>query len=431
VRILASQAAEATSGQLVGSDVAFEGASFDSRSIASGQLFVPIVADRNGHDYIEAALRGGAVAYLTSEPPDRSRGGSAIVVDDTVPALMALATWCRHTMNVPVIGVTGSVGKTSTKDLIAAALGATRRVTANLRSFNNEQGLPVTILGAPADTEVLVVEMGMRGLGEITRLCSVAAPTIGIVTAVAGAHTERVGGLDGVALAKRELIEALPHSGVAVLNADDHRVAAMASHTDATVITYGLTGDVRVSQLALDELARPMFTIESPWGSGTVRLAVSGEHMAFNAAAALATVGVVEGTIGAAIDALATAQISGMRMEVRRAASGAVVVNDAYNANPDSMRAALRALSQMRADRRFAVLGTMAELDDPVAGHREVAELAAEFGITLIAVGTDRYGVAAVDDPIGALGEIGVGDAILIKASRVAGFERFAARLLG
>ena len=343
---------------------------------------------------------------------------------------MALAASARRRLAIPVIGVTGSVGKTSTKDLIAAALGATRRITASVRSFNNEQGLPVTILGAPDDTEALVVEMGMRGFGEIRRLCAVASPTIGIVTAVADAHTERVGGIEGVARAKRELVEALPASGVAVLNADDHRVVAMAAYTAAAVVTYGVTGDVRVSRLALDDLARPRFTIESPWGRGIVQLAVSGEHMAFNAAAALATVGIVEGTIDAAIDALATAQVSGMRMEVRRADSGAVIVNDAYNANPDSMRAALRALSQIGTGRRFAVLGVMAELDDPAAGHREVAEFAANLGITVIAVGTDYYGVTSVGDPIEVLGEIGVGDAVLVKASRVAGLERIVTALL-
>ncbi len=358
------------------------------------------------------------------------RGGSAVVVPDTAAALMDLAAWARNRLDVPVIAVTGSVGKTSTKDLIAAALGATRRVTANVRSYNNEQGLPVTILGAHDDTEALVVEMGMRGFGEIGRLCEVARPTIGVVTCVAGAHTERVGGIDGVARAKRELVEALPSAGTAILNADDDRVAAMSEHSLARVLTYGKRGDIRFSAIEFDDLARPRFRVDTPWGSGAVVLGVSGEHMAANAAAALAVVGVVEGRIDAAIDALADAELSAMRMEVRRSAAGAVIVNDAYNANPDSMRAALQALSKISATRRIAVLGVMAELDDPAAGHRQVADDAAERGITLIAVGTDRYGVAPVDDPIAALGVLGAGDAVLVKASRVAGLERLAAALL-
>lgn len=427
MRLLASQVAAATQGVLQGPDVAVDGASFDSRSLAAGQLFVPIVAGRDGHDFIDAAVAAGAPAYLTSREPV---GGSAIRVADTAAALMDLARWARGRLDVPVVGITGSVGKTSTKDLLAAALAPTRRVVANERSFNNEQGLPVTILGAPDDVEVLVVEMGMRGPGEIARLCDVARPTIGIVTAVAGAHGELLGGLDGVAAAKRELVEALPAGGTAVLNADDPRVVAMASHTAAGVITFGRAGDVRVSGVELDALARPSFRVDTPWGAGDVRLAVSGEHMVANAAAALAATGVVTGSIDAAVAALADVQVSGMRMDVRRAASGAVVVNDAYNANPASAAAGLRALGQMRAVRRIAVLGPMAELADPVAGHREVAATARELGIELVAVGTDLYGVDPVDDPIAAVGPLGEGDAVLVKASRAAGLEWVAAELL-
>ncbi len=427
--MLASQIAAATGGRLVGPDVTVDGASFDSRTTRSGQLFVPIVAARDGHGFVPAALEAGAAAYLTSREPV---GGSAVVVNDTADALMELAAWARRQLDVPVVGVTGSVGKTSTKDLIASALGATRRVTANERSFNNEQGLPVTVLAASDDTEAVVLEMGMRGFGEIARLCRVAAPTVGVVTAVAASHTERVGGIEGVARAKRELVEALPPSGHAVLNGDDPRVAAMAAHTSATVVTYGrdVEGEVRVSRLVLDELARPTFRVDTPWGSARVRLRVSGAHMAANAAAAIAVVGVVEGDIAPAVDALASATVSGMRMEVRTAPSGALVVNDAYNANPDSMRAALDAVAGMQARRRFAVLGPMAELDDPGAGHARVRRDADERGIAIVAVGTDLYGIEPSDDPVAALGPLAAGDVVLVKASRVGGLESVAATLL-
>jgi UDP-N-acetylmuramoyl-tripeptide--D-alanyl-D-alanine ligase len=426
--LLASQIAAAVGGALTGPDATVDGAAFDSRSLTPGALFVPLVAERDGHDFIDAALAAGAGAYLTSRSP---RGGTAIVVDDPAAALMALAAWARRRLDVPVIGVTGSVGKTSTKDLVAAALAATRRVTANVHSFNNEHGLPVTILGAPDDVELLVLEMGMRGFGEIARLCAVAVPTIGVVTSVAAAHTERLGGIEGVAVAKRELVEALPASGTAILNADDPRVSAMAAHTDAAVITYGVGGDVRVGPLTLDELARPSFRVDTPWGSADVALGLSGAHMASNAAAAIAVAGAVEGTIEPAVAGLPSARLSAMRMEVRRTASGAIVVNDAYNANPDSMRAALRALSRIDARRRVAILGLMAELDDPAEGHRLVADEARGFGIEIIAAGTDLYGIIAVDDPLGALGSLGEGDAVLVKASRVAGLERLVAELLG
>ena len=419
--------AEAVGGALVGPDVEIDGASFDSRTTSVGELFVPLVAERDGHQFITGALDRGAAAYFTS---GTLVGGSAVVVRDTAAALMVLAAWARRRLDVPVIGVTGSVGKTTTKDLIAAALGATRTVTANIRSFNNEQGLPVTILGAPDGVEALVVEMGMRGFGEIARLCDVALPTVGVVTSVASSHTERVGGIDGVAIAKRELVEALGKSGTAILNADDARVASMAGHARAAVVTYGVAGDVRISSIELDELARPAFRVDSPWGSGDVRLAISGRHMASNAAAAIAVAGVVEGGIEPAIEALATASVSGMRMEVDRAPGGAVIVNDAYNANPDSMRAALEALGDIRAARRFAVLGPMAELDDPAAGHQRVMDDAVELGIEVIAVGTDLYGIRPVDDPLAALGQVGEGDAVLVKASRVGGLERVAQALL-
>jgi UDP-N-acetylmuramoyl-tripeptide--D-alanyl-D-alanine ligase len=425
--LLASQVAAAVGGTLAGPDVIVDGASFDSRAMRSRSLFVPLVAERDGHDFIDAALAAGAAAYLTSRAP---QAGTAIVVGNTARALMELATWARRQLEVPVVGVTGSVGKTSTKDLIAAALSATCRVTANERSFNNEQGLPVTILGAPDDVAVLVLEMGMRGFGEIAALCRVAAPTIGVVTSVAGAHTERVGGIEGVARAKRELVEALPATGTAILNADDHRVAAMAEHSQARVVTYGTIGDVRIGEVVLDDLARPSFRVLSPWGPADVRLSVSGAHMASNAAGALAVAGVVEGSIERAAEALGSARVSAMRMDVRRTASGAIVVNDAYNANPDSMRAALTALAGIDARRRVAILGPMAELDDAAAGHRHVAAIAGELAIELIATGTELYGVDPVDDPLQALGPIGEGDAVLVKASRVAGLERIAEALL-
>jgi UDP-N-acetylmuramoyl-tripeptide--D-alanyl-D-alanine ligase len=425
--MLASQVAAAVGGTLAGPDATVDGASYDSRALRPGALFVPLVADRDGHDFIDAARAAGATAYLTSRAP---QGGTAIVVGNTATALMELAAWARRQLDVPVVGITGSVGKTSTKDLIAAALAATRRVTANERSFNNEQGLPVTILGAPDDVEVLVVEMGMRGFGEIALLCGVASPTIGVVTSVAGAHTERVGGIEGVARAKRELVEALPASGTAILNADDQRVAAMAEHSAAHVVTYGNSGEVRIGRVVLDELARPSFQVQSPWGSADVRLAVSGAHMAWNAGAALAVAGVIEGSIDRAAAALTSARVSAMRMDVSRSPSGAIVVNDAYNANPDSMRAALTALAGIRSRRRVAILGPMAELDDAIAGHRDVASIARELDIELIATGTELYGVAPVADPLLALGALGEGDAVLVKASRVAGLERLVEALL-
>jgi UDP-N-acetylmuramoyl-tripeptide--D-alanyl-D-alanine ligase len=431
VRIRASEAAAGIGGRLIGHDLDFDGASFDSRTTTPGQLFVPIVADRNGHEYIGLARDRGAAIHLSSEPDPFRRDGTAIEVADTAHALLALAQWARRRLDAQVVGVTGSVGKTSTKDLMAAACGAGRRTTANERSFNNEQGLPVTILNAPDDTEVLILEMGMRGFGHISQLCEIARPDIGVVTVVGHAHTELVGGIDGVARAKGELVEALPATGTAVLNADDERVAAMRSRTGAGVITFGSAGDVRVSDIELDGLARARFRVDTPWGSGTTQLAVSGTHMVTNAAAAIAVAGVVGVDLEAALGALATAPVSGMRMEVSTSASGATIVNDAYNANPTSMLAALEALAAMDAGRRVAVLGLMGEIDDPEPAHRAVAKRAIALGLDVIVVGTDLYGLDPVDDPLAAIGPLSGHDVVLVKASRAAGLERVVEALVG
>ncbi len=345
---------------------------------------------------------------------------------------MDLATWGTRRLGAVVVGITGSVGKTTTKDYAAAAIAVGRRVAANQRSYNNEQGLPVTVLGAADDTEVLVLEMGMRGFGEIARLCTVAPPTIGIVTAVAAAHTARLGGIDGVARAKAELVEALPQHGVAILNADDQRVRTMAALTKASTITFGESAgaDVVVDHVELDGLARPSFRLRTPWGSAPVQLRASGRHMIGNAAAAIAAAGALGVEVAAAANAITEADLSASRMALHRLPSGAVVIDDAYNANPTSMAAAFDALMAVPAVRRVAVVGLMAELDEPAEAHRAVAARAAENGIELIAVGTDLYGVEATDDPIAAVGELGGDAAVLVKASRVAGLDRVAVALL-
>lgn len=432
MRFEAIDVAAATGGRLVGPNSSIDGVSFDSRTLQPGQLFVPIVADRDGHEFVPMALARGAAAYLTSRGAVEGAGGTAVEVEDTLAALMQLATARRAAFGGMVIGITGSVGKTSTKDMAWAALGASRRTWANERSFNNDQGLPTTVLNAPDDTEVMVLEMGMRGFGEISRLCGIARPTVGVVTRVAEAHSDRVGGIEGVYRAKRELPEALPAHGVAVLNADDERVRRMAGHTSASVLLYGeaADADVRIADVVLDDVARASFTAHTPWGTVAVRLGVSGRHMVSNAAAALACVGAVGGDLTAGAAALADVGLTAMRMEVLRAPSGAVVLNDSYNANPTSMRAAVDALVAMPARRRIAVLGTMAEISDPEHEHRAIAEYVRERGIELVVVGTQLYGVDPVDDPVAAVGSLAGGDAVLVKGSRVVGLERVAAALL-
>ena len=429
MRFSSHDVAAATGGTLVGPDVAIDGVSFDSRTTETGQLFVPLVAARDGHDFVAAALARGAAAYLTSRPP---QGGTAIVVADTLQALMDLAAARCREASATVVGITGSVGKTSTKDLAWAALAASRRTWANERSFNNDQGLPTTVLNAPDDTEVLVLEMGMRGFGEISRLCRIAPPRIGVVTRVAEAHSDRVGGIEGVARAKSELVEALPSTGIAVLNADDDRVRAMAERCAGSVLLFGeaADADVRIERIELDGLARAAFSVSTPWGAVEVRLGVSGRHMAANAAAALAVVGAVGGDVAAGAAALSEVRLTAMRMEVLRSTRGVLVLNDSYNANPTSMRAALDALAAIPAGRRVAVLGVMAEISDPEVEHPAILRYAVERGIEVLAHGTDLYGITPSDDPVGAVGSLAGGDAVLVKASRAAGLERVAASLV-
>lgn len=439
MRFGARDVARDTGGRLVGPDVEIDGVSFDSRTLRPGQLFVPIVDRRDGHDFVAAALERGAAAYLTARPADPVLGGTAIEVPDTLAALTRLATARRDRSPATVVGITGSVGKTSTKDLAWAALGASRRTWANERSFNNDQGLPTTVLNAPDDTEVMVLEMGMRGFGEITRLCDIARPSIGIVTRVAEAHSDRVGGIEGVFRAKSELPISLPADGVAILNADDPRVAAMASLTPAGVLRYGESEgcDVQITSVVLDALARPSFSARTPWGPVFVRLGVSGRHMVGNAAAALACVGAVGGDLDAAAAALSGARLSAMRMDVVLLRSGATVIDDSYNANPTSMRAAIDALVAVPARRRLAVVGVMAEIVEPEREHRAIHAYAARHGVELLAVGTDLYGITPLADhaaalaALAALGAPGDGDAVLVKGSRIAGLERVAEALLG
>ena len=431
---MAADVAKATNGTLVGQNAHLSGVSFDSRSVRPGQLFVPIVAERDGHDFIEAALTAGAGAYLTT---GKTFGRTSITVPDTLEALLKLGAWGRNKLDTQlanrVVGITGSVGKTSTKDFVAAALGSMLRVTANERSFNNDQGLPVTILNAPDDVEVLVLEMGMRGFGEIARLCTVARPNIGVVTKVASAHTERVGDIDSVARAKSELVTALDASGFAILNADDDRVVAMKSTTRARVITYGVepTADVRITSCVLDERACAAVTVESPWGRASWKMNVPGEHMAHNAVGAIAVAGVMGLDLQRAADAISMSVLSEMRMQHRTALGGALIIDDSYNANPASMAAAMHALRATKASRRIAVLGVMAELSEPEQDHLQISRLAKQLGIEVIAVETDMYEAQSRtrDEVVAMLSTVENTAAILIKGSRVAQLEKLVAML--
>jgi UDP-N-acetylmuramoyl-tripeptide--D-alanyl-D-alanine ligase len=420
-----SELAAHLGGELAGPDVSVDGAGIDSRTIRPGQLYAPIVAERDGHAFIPAALEAGAAAYLTAREPV---GGTAIRVGDTAAALLRLGTLARGRVG-GAIGITGSVGKTTTKDLLAGCLAPAFSVAASERSFNNELGLPLTLFNAPEAARWVVLEMGARRVGDIARLAEVARPDIGIVTRVDMAHVLYLGDLDGVARAKGELVAALPASGLAVLNFGDRRVRRMASLSACPVLGYavGADADVRADDVTLDREVRARFRLSSPWGRTEVRLAMHGVHQVANALAAAAVALWCGVPIDAVAAALAANRGSPWRMEVRHVPGGPVLVVDCFNAIPASAEAAVRALAALPGGRKLAVLGLMAELGDgSEAEHRRIAGVAQELGIAVVGYGTDLYGeayVTSADEAVALLRTLGPGDAALIKGSRVARLE--------
>lgn len=437
----AAEVAKATGGSLARPGHGdLNGIGIDSREIAPGQLFVAIRGDRDGHDFLRDAVSAGAGGVLVE--PGRGPAGDRLVIEapDTRKALLALGSAARERLTADVVGITGSVGKTSTKDLVSAALSRARRVTSSLRSFNNELGVPLTLANAPEETDAAVIEMGARGPGHIALLCGVARPTIAVVTAVAAAHTEAFGGLDAIAEAKGELVAALPAGGTAVLNHDDARVRAMDSRSShSSSVFYSASGaaaaDLVAEGATVDGELRPTFTARTPWGDAEVRLEARGLHQVGNSLAALAVAGILGIPIPQAAAELREARLSPWRMEISRTPSGAILINDAYNSNPASLAAALDALEALPVLRRIAVLGEMAELGErSTEEHLRMAGDASSRGIEVIAVATDAYGidpVPDVDSAVEALARkgLGEGDAVLVKASRVAGLERLASRL--
>ncbi len=436
-------------------EVRVSGAAFvDSRAAQPGGLFVAVVGERvDGHDFVAQALEAGAAAVLASRPV----GAPAVLVTDVLGALGLLA---RHVVeqlaDLRVVALTGSQGKTSTKDLVGGLLATHAPTVVTRGSFNNELGLPLTVLRADVDTRFLVLEMGARGIGHIAALCRTAPPVIGAVLNVGTAHVGEFGSRDAIAVAKGELVEALPATGTAVLNADDPLVAAMSPRTAARVLTFGETdgADVRLDALSLDADGCPGFTLHHAGQSADVQLHLLGEHQAANAAAAAAvalSAGMGLGAVAAGLSE-ATAQ-SRWRMEVRERADGVTVVNDAYNANPDSVRAALKtlvSLGRSRDARTVAVLGEMRELGaSSLTEHDAVGRLVVRLDIAQLLV----VGEAARPMHLGAClegswGEESVfvpdnatalawlrdfvrpGDVVLVKASRAAALDEVAAGLL-
>ncbi|MFC8199812.1 UDP-N-acetylmuramoyl-tripeptide--D-alanyl-D-alanine ligase [Streptomyces sp. NPDC060006] len=424
----------------------------DSREVEPGSLFVAFAGERvDGHDFAADVVAAGAVAVLASRPV----GVPAIVVEDVQSALGALARHVVERLGATLVALTGSAGKTSTKDLIAQVLRSKAPTVFTPGSLNNEIGLPLTALSATEETRFLVLEMGARGIGHIRYLADLTPPKIGLVLNVGSAHIGEFGGREQIAQAKGELVESLPESGAAVLNADDPLVRAMASRTKARVILFGESGeaDVRAENVRLTGSGQPAFRLHTPSGCSEVTMRLYGEHHVSNALAAAA----VAHELGMSADEIATAlseagTLSRWRMEVTERPDGVTVVNDAYNANPESMRAALRALAAMGKGRRtWAVLGQMAELgDEALAEHDAVGRLAVRLNVSkLVAVGgreaswlqlgaynegswgEESVHVSDAQSAVDLLrSQLRPGDVVLVKASRSVGLESVAQALV-
>jgi UDP-N-acetylmuramoyl-tripeptide--D-alanyl-D-alanine ligase len=463
-----------------GSERVTGGVEFDSRRVGAGDLFLALPGERaDGHEFARAAVDTGAAGVLAAREVDapavivppagegRIHVRSVALTGDSdgsgAAVLAALGALARHVVTelsagqLTVVGVTGSSGKTSTKDLIAQLLEPLGPTVAPPGSFNNELGHPWTALRADRRTRHLVLELSARGPGHIADLAEVAPPRIGVVLNVGSAHVGEFGSREGIARTKGELVEALPAEGVAVLNLDDPLVAAMAERTQARVVGVGEHPDaqVRAVDITLDEQARASFRLVTRDGAARVELPLYGEHHVGNALSAAA----VALEMGSTVDEVA-ARLSGVRprshrrMEVTTRADGVTVLNDSYNANPESVRAALKALASMSGDRRsWAVLGVMGELgDDSVRAHDEIGRLAVRLNVNRLVVvggedseaapmhlgaahegswGEESVLVPDTDAAVELLREeLAPGDVVLVKASKVARLWRVAEALL-
>lgn len=443
-----SDVARAVGGRATGEDVEVRSVVTDSRSVRPGALFVALPgAHTDGGLFVAEAFRRGAAAALVRE--GTGSPGPVVSVRSTGDALLALAAEERRRGDATLIGITGANGKTSTKDLAAAVLATRLRTHANRASLNNEVGLPLTIMDAPSGTEVLVCEMGARRAGDVALLCEVARPDVVVVTNVGLAHVEIFGSWAAIVDASAEPVDALSPEGVAVLNADDGVVAGYAERCRGRVVTFGTTAgaEVRGADVSLGEDGCASFALEVAGQRERVELGVAGEHMVGNALAAAAVGHVLGLSAAECASGLKGAAVSPWRMETFTNAEGVRVINDAYNANPESMAAALRAARWIARDViLIAVLGPMAELG-AIAGdeHERLGELATRLRVDRVVTvgpearaiavaalreGVEPQNVASYDDGEDALADVRAharpGDVVLFKASRVAGLERLA-----
>lgn len=426
------------------------GVSIDSRSVKPGDVFFALPGQRvDGHEYVRSAVGAGAAAAVVRRLPpgwEKDQQAALLKVEDVLQSLQELARWNRRQYELPVIGVTGSTGKTTTKDLLAAVLSQRFNTLKTSGNYNNEIGLPLTLLNLDGSQQAAVVEMAMRGPGEIAQLCSIAAPSIGVITNIGHTHEELLGSQADIARAKGELLAGLPPEGAAVLNGHDPWLRRLAEEYPGRVLFYGLEKNrdedavFHVVASGIRSLGREgsRFWVRLLGQEGEVRVSAPGEHNVLNALAAL-TVGHLLGmTLGEMAQGLAEARLSAMRLDLRPGVGNTTIINDAYNANPDSMKAALQVLQDMSRGRSIAVLGEMYELGDYAReGHNIVGAEAVRREVSLLvtvgqlaeytAQGALKAGlkpecsVHFADNQAAAeylLKELRPGDTVLVKGSR-------------
>lgn len=455
-----SELVQVTAGTISGGDTSGTVSGFfvDSRECIPGGVFVAIPGERvDGHTFLADVQESGAALAIINQSFTGSipEGLSVIAVADTVKALGQIAHWTRVTkLHAKVVGITGSSGKTTTKDFIAGILEQCAPTNYAKGSFNTEVGLPLTIVSADAETQFLVLEMGMRGVGHIETLTNIAVPDVGVVTNVGSAHLGLLGSVENIAQAKGELIRSLGAHSFAVLNADDPRVREMAGSTAASVVTFGEHSDAtfRASEIEVDPEGRVSYKLHHGGEAYAVMLQIPGEHQVSNSLAAIAACSSVGIDVSRAVELIGRVErISKWRMEVTHLDNGVTIINDSYNANPESMRAALKTLANMARGRRsIAVLGPMKELgDQTMVEHDALGRLAVRLDISkLLCVGDEMkvthlgasqegsWGeesqwVPDIDAALVYLGQnIAPGDVVLVKASRSVGLDRVAHALI-
>lgn len=428
------------------------GVSIDSRKVKPGDLFFAFSGEHvDGHDYIEDAFHRGAAAAVISRPVCCKQDKPLIRVSNPLQALQALAQGYRSLFDIPVVAVTGSTGKTTTKDLIAGVLGRQMMVIKTEGNYNNEIGLPLTLLNLDDRHQAAVLEMAMRGPGQIAELCEISHPQVGVITNIGKTHLELLGSQEAIAEAKGELISSLSLEGCAVLNADDPWQLKLASRVRGEVIYYGTDSrcQIRAADIRLRGLEGVDFKLHTPSGEADCFLPLPGAHNVPNALAAAAvgywfSLNSEEIAVG-----LASASLSGMRLEVKPGIGDTRIIDDSYNASPASTIAALELLAAVNGNRKIAVLGDMYELgEETISGHREVGMKAAVLSIDcLCTVGELAREIAVGAESAGLAGErihtfqekaeavaflkshLQKGDLVLIKGSRGMRMEEITASL--